>query len=77
MLVREERNVDIVILLHARTLALEEISCEGLLSRGAEIANHVLGYTPTGIVKGSQAASGMSVEAKSCGGILPSLKKAG
>jgi len=65
-----------VIVLHATALNVERISCQQLLSRGPELARH-LGYSSEGIEKDSWAARGMSVEARSHGGGVPSMQYGG
>ncbi|CAB9520069.1 Ankyrin Repeat Protein [Seminavis robusta] len=69
-----DRNT--IVLLHARTLALTEVSCERLQSRGVDLAQH-LGYRPNGIVKGSEAARAMSAEAKRSDGRIRSVEDGG
>ena len=54
-------------------------SCRDLKSRAPDIA-HGLGYGSiygSGIIKGSLAAEGMSIEAKATGGGVPSMKDGG
>lgn len=48
------------------------LSCEDLLSRGPELAAN-LGYSSDGILEGSPAARGMSIEAIANGGVVPSV----
>ncbi|CAE7947248.1 ESS2, partial [Symbiodinium sp. KB8] len=65
-----------VVVLHAKTLNLQCISCRDLLSRGPELAEH-LGYQFVGIKKGSHAALGQSLEARAHGGGVPSMMRGG
>lgn len=74
--ITEEERCYSVVLLHAQTLALERVSCEQLVSRGVDLARF-LGYRADGIVKGSQAARAMSLEAKASGGRLRPLNRGG
>jgi len=65
-----------VLVLHAKVLQVDRISCRQLLSRGPELADH-LGYSREGIRRGTHAACGMSVEAKAHGGGVPSMCSGG
>jgi len=61
---------------HASTLQLKQVSCEQLCTRGVDFS-HYLGYHPVGIVKGSEAAQLMSKEMQLGGGILHKVTDGG
>lgn len=65
-----------IVVLYAHTLSLQRVSCEDLISRGPELAEH-LGYLPHGIQRDSIAARGMSHEARASGGGVPSVEEGG
>ena len=68
--------MDDVLALHSAALSLNKFSCNQLVQRGVELAQH-LGYNSGGILKGSYAAQGMSIEARACGGGVYGLKDGG
>lgn len=63
--------------IHIHTLAvMTPASPEQFASRGVDLVRY-LGYSHGGIIKGKQAARGMSVEAKACGGRVLSVQEGG
>lgn len=67
---------DSVIALHASTLSVERVSCSQLLSRSVELVRH-FGYEEVGIKRDSDAARGMSIEAKASGGGVKRMRLGG
>jgi Poly(ADP-ribose) polymerase catalytic domain/Interferon-induced 6-16 family len=72
MIAKAKKRDDDHVLVLVRYLGLDAVSCRELNCRGEELARH-LGFGKKGIIKGSQAARCMSLEAKAFHGYLPNV----